>query len=92
MPPWPLIEAMKGSAEGIDVVTLVAFCNEGDNIPDAAAMAQLTADFLKLQPDEKFEEIDESPTGQQGHAPSLQWRMPPSWAHLYGPPPEAGLF
>mmetsp|Transcript_21702 Transcript_21702/g.47678 ORF Transcript_21702/g.47678 Transcript_21702/m.47678 type:complete len:262 (-) Transcript_21702:324-1109(-) len=83
LPPWPLFEALKGSDGGNDVVTFLAFCNEGDNIPDAAAMAQLTAHYLNLLP--------ETPAGQDRPA-SLQWRMPPSWAHLYGPPPEVGLF
>ena len=22
----------------------------------------------------------------------MQWTMPPSWAHLYGPPPEMSLY
>eukprot|EP00242_Pyramimonas_sp_CCMP2087_P011175 CAMPEP_0198210528 /NCGR_PEP_ID=MMETSP1445-20131203/20399_1 /TAXON_ID=36898 /ORGANISM="Pyramimonas sp., Strain CCMP2087" /LENGTH=258 /DNA_ID=CAMNT_0043884611 /DNA_START=77 /DNA_END=853 /DNA_ORIENTATION=+ len=76
MPPWPLFEALQRSSVGMSTVTLVAFCNEGDNIPDAAAMAQLTADFLS----------------QEAEPAALQWRMPPSWGHLYGPPPEMGLF
>lgn len=73
LPPWPTFEALRDL--GVDVVTLVAFCSEGDNIPDSAAVAQLAAHYLNI--------------GERG---ALPWQMPPSWGHLYGPPPEVGLF
>ena len=69
--PWPAVEALR-AAGAVTVVALVAFVTEGDNIPEAAAVAQHAQGWLGFE--------------------GLQWTMPPSWAHLYGPPPEMSLY
>ncbi|KAK3257284.1 hypothetical protein CYMTET_33623 [Cymbomonas tetramitiformis] len=77
-PPWPLFQAIAAGENSPQALALMGFVNEGDNIPDALQLATVLANYLNL---EGF-----------GDGSSYQWRIPPSWAHLYGPPQDDCLY
>ncbi|CAI5779773.1 Proteasome assembly chaperone 2 [Podarcis lilfordi] len=79
--------------KGIPMIVLLKFCSEGDNIPDALALAdylnewlQLTANQVKVcQPTVNMESCS-SP------AKSSRWKIPSSWKLLYGSGLPPALF
>ena len=66
-PPWPLLRALREAS--VPATALLAFASEGDNIPDAVALADAAGDVV----------------GGETAAARGGWRLPGSWAHLYGP-------
>eukprot|EP00850_Spirogloea_muscicola_P011622 SM000073S21398 [mRNA] locus=s73:66384:68046:- [translate_table: standard] len=82
---WRMFHCCK--ARGLNVLALVIFCSEGDNMTDALYMADCVDRLLGLLPSVAGR-ADRGTT----KAPGIQWRIPPSWASVYGPPPDSILF
>eukprot|EP00850_Spirogloea_muscicola_P009130 SM000050S17055 [mRNA] locus=s50:632392:634358:+ [translate_table: standard] len=82
---WRMFHCCK--ARGLNVLALVLFCSEGDNVTDALAMADCVDRLLGLLPSE----ADGAVPGTT-NIPGIRWRIPPSWASVYGPPPDTNLF
>jgi len=65
--------------EGVVVTILVAFCAEGDNLPEATNVAQLIHSFLRAK-----RGIPSNP---------VQWKAPPSWSVMFnGSPFDQSMF
>ncbi|XP_077208930.1 proteasome assembly chaperone 2 isoform X2 [Paroedura picta] len=64
----------KSCSEGVEMVVLLKFCSEGDNIPDALVLADYLNEWLQIT------------TNQSGSFPakSSKWKTPSSWKHLFG--------
>ncbi|XP_062845199.1 proteasome assembly chaperone 2 [Trichomycterus rosablanca] len=56
--------------EGVSMAVMLLFCSEGDNVPDAIALANHLNDWLHL--------LDPPAQG------SVPWRIPSSWKLLFG--------
>nr|XP_020647405.1 proteasome assembly chaperone 2 isoform X3 [Pogona vitticeps] len=70
-------------SKGIPMAVLLKFCSEGDNIPDAFALADYLNEWLKLT------------ENQQAGSCSLQssrWKIPSSWKLLFGSGLPPALF
>uniref|UniRef100_A0A8D0HAL9 Proteasome assembly chaperone 2 n=1 Tax=Sphenodon punctatus TaxID=8508 RepID=A0A8D0HAL9_SPHPU len=61
-------------AKGIQMAVLLKFCSEGDNIPDAVALANYLNEWLQIT-----ERQSSNPT-----APTSKWKIPSSWKLLFG--------
>lgn len=84
LPPWPLLLALEG--EGVPCAALLAFCLEGDNRPDAHALAGAAAGVLGLQQAGRAQ-ADGPPVGEAAPASAsvgLTWLPPASWQHAFG--------
>ncbi|XP_051145408.1 uncharacterized protein LOC127261206 [Andrographis paniculata] len=68
-------------AKGLKVTCLLCYCSEGDNIPEAFALAEATSKLVGLNENEL-----------QGSDPSGKWTVPFSWQSVYGPPADTTLF
>eukprot|EP00271_Cylindrocystis_brebissonii_P011433 TRINITY_DN2900_c0_g1_i1.p1 TRINITY_DN2900_c0_g1~~TRINITY_DN2900_c0_g1_i1.p1 ORF type:complete len:348 (-),score=82.82 TRINITY_DN2900_c0_g1_i1:272-1315(-) len=77
----------KLESKGVHVLLLLLFCNEGDNVGDALAMADLLDKLLHLIPSPSAQPLSH---GRQDLG--QRWRIPLSWQHLFGPPPDVTLF
>ncbi|XP_066481574.1 proteasome assembly chaperone 2 [Tiliqua scincoides] len=69
---------------GIQMVVLLKFCSEGDNIPDALALADYLNEWLHLTANQ-----------QQPGSPastSSRWKIPSSWKLLFGSGLPPALF
>nr|XP_056710517.1 proteasome assembly chaperone 2 [Euleptes europaea] len=68
-------------SEGIQMVVLLKFCSEGDNIPDALVLADYLNEWLQV-------------TNQQSgsSAKSSKWKTPSSWKLLFGSGLPPALF
>ncbi|KAJ1523261.1 hypothetical protein ONE63_001140 [Megalurothrips usitatus] len=66
------------SENGIPCTTLIKFCSEGDNIPDALLVVSKVDQWLKL--------IEKDSKG------ASKLVFPPSWSHLFGSPPPKQLY
>lgn len=73
----PLLHA-QCEAHKLACVALLMACAEGDNVPDAVAMATHVATYLRVVP----------PSEQ----PTLPFVFPPSWSQLFGRGPDASLY
>eukprot|EP01136_Pigoraptor_vietnamica_P028602 Opistho-1_new@86235 len=62
----------------VSALVLVAFCNEGDNIPDGMLLASCANQVLGLLPVNEGEPVP--------------WSMPASWSLLFGGPLDQVLF
>eukprot|EP00850_Spirogloea_muscicola_P019942 SM000203S06118 [mRNA] locus=s203:22693:24405:+ [translate_table: standard] len=82
---WRMFHCCK--ARGLNALALVLFCSEGDNVTDALAMADCVDRLLGLLP----LEADSTVPGTTDN-PGIRWSIPPSWASVYGPPPDTNLF
>ncbi|TYZ64530.1 hypothetical protein PybrP1_010398 [[Pythium] brassicae (nom. inval.)] len=69
-------------AAKLPFVALVMACAEGDNVPDAVAMASHVASYLQLGP---------SPA-PDARLPRLPFVFPPSWSQLFGRGPDVALY
>ena len=68
LPPWPLLRACREG--GVPAATALTFATEGDNQPEAAALAAAGAAVLGLR---------------LGAGEGCQpWVQPPAWQHLDG--------
>ncbi|XP_054840675.1 proteasome assembly chaperone 2 isoform X2 [Eublepharis macularius] len=69
-------------SKGIQMVVLLKFCSEGDNIPDALVLADYLNEWLQVT------------TYQSGcsSAQSSKWKMPSSWKLLFGSGLPPALF
>ncbi|XP_060100022.1 proteasome assembly chaperone 2 isoform X2 [Heteronotia binoei] len=69
-------------SEGIQMVVLLKFCSEGDNIPDALVLADYLNEWLQIT------------TNQSGNSPakSSKWKTPSSWKLLFGSGLPPALF
>ncbi|XP_032826998.2 proteasome assembly chaperone 2 isoform X1 [Petromyzon marinus] len=70
---------LDGSARGLPVAVLLAFCSEGDNIPDALALADRLQQWLRLA---DVAEGESTP----------RWKTPSSWKMLFGGEIPPSLF
>eukprot|EP00897_Mesotaenium_endlicherianum_P001489 jgi/Mesen1/1368/ME000013S00865 len=71
-------------AQGVPSLALVLFCSEGDNVGDSLALADRLSRLLGLSVSE--------PGAKPAEGGSISWRIPRSWAHVYGPPPDLSMF
>eukprot|EP00270_Netrium_digitus_P019888 TRINITY_DN7986_c0_g1_i2.p1 TRINITY_DN7986_c0_g1~~TRINITY_DN7986_c0_g1_i2.p1 ORF type:complete len:240 (-),score=64.94 TRINITY_DN7986_c0_g1_i2:227-946(-) len=78
-------------------IVIICFCSEGDNVPEAMAMADRVDQLLGLLAVTDTAAASLQPSsatagrGREGpHAPV--WRIPQSWAHVFGPPPDVTIF
>ncbi|KAM6455876.1 proteasome assembly chaperone 2 isoform 2-T2 [Liasis olivaceus] len=69
-------------SEGIPLVVLLKFCSEGDNIPDALALADYLNESLQLI----------APQSSSSQAKSSRWKIPSSWKLLFGSGLPSSLF
>ncbi|DAZ95086.1 TPA: LOW QUALITY PROTEIN: hypothetical protein N0F65_002980, partial [Lagenidium giganteum] len=75
-------------SRGIPVVAVVLPCAEGDNVPDAVAMASFLAEYIELSP---YLQQMPSPPGQMLQPSSCAqyaFKFPPSWSQLFGRRPD----
>jgi len=63
--------------QALGFFALILFCAEGDNIPDAIMMCEYLNELLNFQS-----------RGVQ----KVTWKIPYSWAHIQGPPPDLTLY
>jgi hypothetical protein len=78
-PPWPVLRRCR--EEGVDAVALLAFATDGDNVPDAMALAGCARRYLAA--------AAEAPKGGAANgAPGAdeEWVIPASWRFVYGRP------
>ncbi|KAL8182339.1 UNVERIFIED_CONTAM: Proteasome assembly chaperone 2 [Gekko kuhli] len=70
-------------SEGIQMVVLLKFCSEGDNIPDALVLADYLNEWLQVTTNQ-----------QSGSSPakSSKWKTPSSWKLLFGSGLPPALF
>ncbi|XP_063155148.1 proteasome assembly chaperone 2 [Candoia aspera] len=69
-------------SKGIPLVVLLKFCSEGDNIPDALALADYLNESLQLI----------APQSSSSQAKSSRWKIPSSWKLLFGSGLPSSLF
>ncbi|XP_070603600.1 proteasome assembly chaperone 2 [Erythrolamprus reginae] len=69
-------------SKGIPLVVLLKFCSEGDNIPDAFALADYLNETLPLI----------APQSSTSQAKSSRWKIPSSWKLLFGSGLPSSLF
>lgn len=67
--------------EQVALATLMVFCSEGDNIPDALTLVTHLNQWLKLV---------QEPTGEGNR--TSPWRIPRSWDLLYGSAVESSIY
>lgn len=65
-------------AQGLNVLCILCFCSEGDNIQDAFFLGEALQKLLVL--------------GDSDGQRSLKWAIPHSWKTVYGPPPDKSMF
>ncbi|XP_028392303.1 proteasome assembly chaperone 2-like [Dendronephthya gigantea] len=70
--------------ENIPLVTMLVFCSEGDNIPDAMILMYFVNTWLKIV--EKNGNVDNSLRSK------VEWRQPPSWDNLFGTSSFSSIF
>lgn len=75
----PLLHSACVTAK-LPFVALVMACAEGDNVPDAVAMASHVATYLQLTP------------SLTAPSPRLPFVFPPSWSQLFGRGPDVALY
>ncbi|CAI5932617.1 unnamed protein product [Closterium sp. NIES-64] len=83
----------------IPSIALLVFCSEGDNVPDAFHLAERLTALLpsSLLPSSAPPITDFSGSMDGMHydrpsVPAVHWCVPPSWGHLFGPPPDDALY
>ncbi|CAI7856762.1 unnamed protein product [Closterium sp. NIES-54] len=83
----------------IPSIALLVFCSEGDNVPDAFHLAERLTALLpsSLLPSSAPPIAEPSGSVDGMHydrpsVPSVHWCVPPSWGHLFGPPPDDALY
>lgn len=67
-------------------VALLMACAEGDNVPDAVAMASHVITYLQLVVAPEASQQDALPL------PRLPFVFPPSWSQLFGRGPDVSLY
>lgn len=82
----PLLEALKDKP----VLLFVMFCSEGDNVPDAIAMAQHLNGWVNIISKEDDEEKS-MPSIDAVHG-NKGWKIPTSWRNFYGTKFDQTLF
>lgn len=65
-------------ARGLNVVCILYFCSEGDNIQDAFCLGEALQKFFSV-------------TSLSGPRPE-RWVIPYSWRSVYGPPPDLTMY
>ena len=76
--PWPHIRAARQRC--VPLLSLLAWCGEGDNVADAMRLAEAAA---RVVDGSKSRERDADPV-------PTDWKLPISWQSLFGrSPPEA---
>lgn len=75
----------QSSAAKLPFVALIMACAEGDNVPDAVAMASHVATYLQIVP-----QVSDAP--QDPRLPRLPFKFPPSWSQLFGRGPDVSLY
>ncbi|GJP57053.1 hypothetical protein CLOM_g16091 [Closterium sp. NIES-68] len=83
----------------IPSIALLVFCSEGDNVPDAFHLAERLTPLLPTSllgaSDPSITELSENMDGMRvdgQSGPTTHWCVPPSWGHLFGPPPDDALY
>ncbi|XP_053101000.1 proteasome assembly chaperone 2 isoform X2 [Hemicordylus capensis] len=69
-------------SKGIQMIVLLKFCSEGDNIPDALALTDYLNEWLQLTGNQS----SSSPTK------SSRWKIPSSWKLIFGSGLPPALF
>ncbi|XP_053101001.1 proteasome assembly chaperone 2 isoform X3 [Hemicordylus capensis] len=70
-------------SKGIQMIVLLKFCSEGDNIPDALALTDYLNEWLQLTGNQQS---SSSPTK------SSRWKIPSSWKLIFGSGLPPALF
>ena len=76
LPPWSLVTAC--AKEGLPCAAVLAFVLEGDNTPDAAAVATAATQAV--------------PGAAGGVGLEKGWVQPPSWRYAFAAPQRNGGF
>ncbi|KAG0628074.1 hypothetical protein M758_2G248200 [Ceratodon purpureus] len=66
-------------AQGLQVICVLCFCAEGDNVPDAFLLADGLHRFLHRGK-------------KEFQGAGVTWEIPLSWTTVYGPPPDDTMF
>jgi proteasome assembly chaperone 2 len=85
----PLVHArcVSLSSNSLGFVAFLLSCAEGDNVPDAMAMASHVLHYLEI----KLPALP-APPSSLSLPPPPPFVFPPSWSHLFGRGPDASLF
>ena len=71
--------------ENVPLVTLLVFCAEGNNIPDATILLHFANIWLQMK-------TNKANASDDPQLSEVEWRQPPSWDNLYGTSSFSSLF